>query len=261
MSKEISGRGDPARSIELLWGVAPRPTRGPKQQLDVRQLARVAIQIADAEGLAALSMRRVAEELGVATMSLYTYVPGKAELLDLMLDTAYAELTAGGVATDGPWRARLSARARADWDLYERHRWLLGVSRARSVLGPNESDAFEAWLSAVADIGLTAREMDSAVSTVCAFVRGAAHAAIEAIEAEQVTGQTDAEWWAAREPLLARMFDPARFPITVRVGAEGGFDDREGPGGYHWKRAIDNFEFGLARVLDGIEALVRTRAR
>jgi AcrR family transcriptional regulator len=259
MANEFSGRGDPARSLALLWGTARKPTRGPKQQLDVRRIAEVAISIADAEGLGALSMRRVADELGVGTMSLYTYVPAKAELLDLMLDTTYAELANAGVGPD--WRARLAARARADWELYRRHPWILAVARVRGVLGPNEMDAYEAALAAVADLGLAAREMDASVSLLAAYVRGAALAANEAVEAERVTGQSDEAWWAEREPLLQQVFDPARFPIATQVHIGGGFDDRAGDGGYHWKRALDDFEFGLARMLDGIAALIAERTR
>ena len=259
MTKEFSGRGDPTRTLALLWGDEKRPTRGPKQQLDPRQIAQVAIAIADAEGLGAVSMRRVADELGVGTMSLYTYVPSKAELLDLMLDTTYAELA--GSATGASWRHRLEALARADWELYRRHPWILAVARSRAVLGPNEMDAYEASLATVAGLELTGREMDSTVGLVTAYVRGAALAASEALEAEQTTGQSDRDWWAAREPLLARIFDPVRFPAAMAVHADGGYEEPPGDGGYQWKRAREDFEFGLARVLDGIEALVQARQR
>ena len=94
MSPEYAGRGDPRRSLDLLWGDAPRPSRGPKPGLDVATIVAAAIALADADGLDGLSMRRVAERLGVGTMSLYTYVPSKAELLDLMLDTVYGEQAA-----------------------------------------------------------------------------------------------------------------------------------------------------------------------
>lgn len=88
---EHSGKGDPARSLALLWRTSERTSRKGKPDLSVDRIVRAGIEIADAEGLAALSMRRVAERLGVGTMSLYTYVPGKAELLDVMLDTVYGE--------------------------------------------------------------------------------------------------------------------------------------------------------------------------
>src|ERR671915_993295 len=109
---EYTGRGDPARSMALLWGIQKPPTRGPKPGLQVERIVEAAIRVADAEGLAALSMRRVAGELGVGTMSLYTYVPGKAELLDVMLDTVLAEQARPDEAAGG-WRAGLERRAGA----------------------------------------------------------------------------------------------------------------------------------------------------
>ncbi len=109
VTTEFSGGGDPRRSIELLWRLRERPRPGPKPRFTVDDVAAAAIAIADAEGLAALSMRRVAERLGVAAMSLYTYVPGKAELIDLMLDTVCTEVPpadarrlAGSAGRDGP---------------------------------------------------------------------------------------------------------------------------------------------------------------
>lgn len=87
-----TGGGDPARSMALLWGTeAPPRTRGRKPGLTVGGIATAAIELADTEGLEALSMRRVAQRLGVGTMSLYTYVPGKAELVDVMLDAIHLE--------------------------------------------------------------------------------------------------------------------------------------------------------------------------
>src|ERR1700754_3557298 len=103
---EYGGSGGPQRSLELLWRRQQPPTRGPKQRLDLDEIVRAAIEVADADGLSALSMRKVAERLGVGTMSLYTYVPGKAELVDVMLDTVCGEV---GMPEDVPggWRGRL----------------------------------------------------------------------------------------------------------------------------------------------------------
>src|SRR5207253_2790191 len=110
MTTEYTGRGDPAKSLELLWGLRSRPTRGPKPALTIEQIVAAAVGIADTEGLVAMSMRRVADELGVGAMTLYRYVPGKAELLDVMLDSVYGEMSRREV--DGDWRAKLDAVAR-----------------------------------------------------------------------------------------------------------------------------------------------------
>jgi AcrR family transcriptional regulator len=258
MTTEYPGRGDPARSLELLWGAQKPPTRGPKPGLSVQRIVQAAIEVADAESLQALSMRRVATELGVGTMSLYTYVPGKAELLDVMLDTVLGEVARpDGVA--GGWRAKLEAYARAQWAHYHRHPWVLQVSGARALLGPNETAVFESAVRAVAGIGLSGREMIQVVALVGEYVRGAAQRAVEAAQAARHTGVTDEEWWKDREPILDRYFDASRYPTLAALDREGAFDPREGGLDYNVQNAVDSFEFGLPRVLDGVEAFVRRR--
>jgi AcrR family transcriptional regulator len=259
MTTEYSGRGDPARSLALLWGTQKHPTRGPKPGLSVQRIVQAAIQVADAEGLQALSMRRVATELGVGTMSLYTYVPGKAELLDVMLDTVLAEVARpDGMA--GGWRARLEAYAREQWAHYHRHPWVLQVSGARALLGPNETAVFESALHAVSGIGLDGREMIHVVALVGEYVRGAAQRAVEAAQAAQRTGVTDEQWWKDREPILDRYFDAGRYPTLVGLDQEGAFDQPEGGLDYNVQNAVDSFEFGLPRVLDGVEVFVQRRS-
>ncbi|PTL79877.1 TetR/AcrR family transcriptional regulator [Vitiosangium sp. GDMCC 1.1324] len=253
MSTEYSGSGDPQRTIELLWGSQQRPKRGPKPRLTVEQIARTALEVADAEGLAALSMRRVADELGVATMSLYTYVPSKAELIDVMLDTVYGE-TARPEEVAGGWRARLEQIARENWALYHRHPWMLQIATSRPVMGPNLIAKYDYELRAVSGIGLTEVEMDSVVSLVAGHVEGAARRAVEAAQAEQHTGMTDEQWWAVHAPLLEKVLDASRYPTAARVGAAAGATYGAAHDPQH------AFEFGLQRVLDGIEVLIQARA-
>lgn len=260
MSSEYSGKGDPRRSLALLWRAAKSPTRGPKPGISVADITRAAIEIADSEGLGALSMRRVAERLGVGAMSLYTYVPGKAELLDLMLDTVFGEVAVfEGQAHD--WRAALEFRAREDWSLYVRHQWVLQISGARPVLGPHETMLFEATAAAAEHIGLSAGETVSVVNLIAGYVRGAAQGASEASLAGKSTGQSDEAWWAAREPLFDEYFDPQRFPTLVRLQQAGAFEPApDSDKQYLHQQALNDFEFGLQRVLDGIEAFMARRA-
>jgi AcrR family transcriptional regulator len=258
MATEYSGSGDPARSLALLWGVQPQRSRGPRPGLDVARVVRAAVELADEEGLAALSMRRVAERLGVGTMSLYTYVPGKPELLDLMLDTVLGERALPEVG-DADWRAALEALAREDWAHYHRHPWVLEISGTRALLGPHELDGFEAAVRVVCGLGLTGREMVAVVTVVGQYVRGAAEAATDAAQAERRTGVSEDAWWNAREPILDQVFDPARYPTLVAIEAEGAFAAERGAPDYTLSRAVADFEFGLARLLDGIATLVRAR--
>jgi AcrR family transcriptional regulator len=248
---EFSGSGDPVRSLELLWRVHVPPTRGPKQRLDLDQIVGAAIALADGDGLGALSMRKVAERLKVGTMSLYTYVPGKPELLDLMLDAAIE--ASAPYDADAPWRTRLEKVARENWDRFHRHPWLLEVTPLRPVLGPNTIARYDHELTALDGIGLTDIEMDSALTLLNAHTESAARRALEASQAEQRSGITDEQWWAARAPVLERVIEPGRFPVASRVGTAAGEVHNAAYAPEH------AFMFGLARVLDGVEFLTQSR--
>lgn len=251
MSTEYSGSGDPARTLELLWGLQTPPSRGPKPTLTVAEVVRAALDLADAEGLAAMSVRRVAERLGAGAMSLYRYVPGKAELLDLMLDAVYGEMARPPLT--GDWRTGLEAVARENRALYQRHAWLLQVATSRPPLGPNLIAKYEYELSTVEGVGLSDIEMDAVVALVNGYVHGAARDAIEADRLQEQSGLTHEEWWRKQEPVLTRIPELADFPLAGRVGSAVGAA---------FNAPFDpdySFEFGLSRVLDGIAALLVDR--
>jgi AcrR family transcriptional regulator len=249
MPTEYSGRGDPARTIELLWGTRERGARGPRPGLTVDRIVAAAIELADAEGLDGLSMRRVAERLGVGTMSLYRHVPGKAELLDVMVDRVSAEAARPDDAAGG-WRGRLERVARANRQLYRRHPWLLQVFPGRPPLGPGVIAKYDRELRALEGIGLTDVEMDSVLTLVLGYVRGWAASAVESAQAPARTGQTDDQWWSAFGPLVDKVFDAGRYPLATRVGAAA-TEQYQGP--YAPEHA---FEFGLRRLLDGVGVFV-----
>jgi AcrR family transcriptional regulator len=236
------------RSLQLMWGGVPEPTRGPKPGLSVAVIVRAAIDLADAEGLVALSMRRIAAALGVGAMSLYRYVPGKAELVDLMVDEVYAEDVADGPVVEGDWRARLEAFGRQEWALYLRHPWMLQIAQGRPMLGPNSMRATDIALRAVDDIGLTEDEMLGAVITLSAFVAGLAKTTIEAMQAADRTGISDEEWWEIQGEYVGPAVVAGELPMLTKVGEAGAFNS-----------TFDNFEFGLQRVLDGLGALIGSK--
>ncbi|MBB3676474.1 TetR/AcrR family transcriptional regulator [Modestobacter versicolor] len=252
MATEFTGTGDPARSMALLWRTPPgggtRP--GPRPSLDVDRIVAAAVQLVDAEGLAAVSMRRVATELGVGAMTLYGHVPGKGELVDLMLDSVLAELYPDEAAvTSGSWRDRLTAVARANWDFFVRHPWALHLATGRPPLGPHLMRKYELELRAVDGFGLPEVQMDLLVTLVNGFVRGTVGGVQEKADAERATGITEDQWWAATEPYVARVFDAERFPTAARVGPVAGEELGAGD-------PARSFEFGLERLLDGIGALI-----
>lgn len=242
------GSGDPKRGMELLWGTREQPKRGPKPKLTVPRIAAVAVELADAEGIGSLSMRKVAARLGVTAMSLYSYVPAKGELIDVMIDTVLGELPSG--EHDGDWRSRLASVARQNWELHLRHPWLMQLASSRPVLGPNLIARYDYELRAVDGVGLSDVEMDLVVGLVANYVHGAVRGAVEVAEGEQRTGKSDEDWWREHEPLLAKVFDDDRYPVAARVGVAAGTE---------YGAAIDPvraFEFGLGRVLDGVAVLV-----
>ncbi|MGY1671985.1 TetR/AcrR family transcriptional regulator [Geodermatophilus sp. SYSU D00710] len=252
MATESATGGDPARTMALLWRAPAEPGRrpGPRPGLDVDRIVAAAVELADREGLAAVTMRRLATELGVGAMTLYTHVPGKGELVDLMYDAVLGEVPPGPPA--GDWRDRLTAVARATWDLYVRHPWAASVGTGRPVLGPNLMRKYEAELAAVDGLGLSEVEMELVLTLVGGFVRGTVGGLHHKAAAEQESGLTEDEWWAATEPYVEQVFDPERYPTAARVGPVAGAE----LGGYAPERS---FEFGLARLLDGIAVLVERR--
>jgi AcrR family transcriptional regulator len=251
VSTEYTGGGDPQRSIELLWGIQERPRRGPKPKLTVAGIVTEAVRLADAEGLGALAMRRIADNLGVATMSLYTYLPSKAELVDLMMDAVHGELAPPG---PGGWRERVEFIARENWALYHRHPWMLQVITSRPPLGPHTMAKYERELSAVEGIGLTDLEMDAVVHLITGYVQGAARTSVDTSQLAQRSGMTDMQWWETSAPVLEKLVDGSKFPVSGRVGPVAGeeYGSAQDP--------ARNFAFGLPLVLDGIETLVASRA-
>ena len=241
---ESTGDSDFKISLQLLWGRKERGGRGPKPGLTVQQIVDTAIQLADEEGLDALSMRKVADRLGTGAMSLYRYVPSKAELLDLMLDTIHGE-DAGHQPT-GHWRPDLEAFARSTRALIQRHPWMVGVTLGqRPPLGPNILTSYDRVLRIIAGIGLKPAEMVATVELVNDYVAGATRVSIESQRVERESGISDVQWWEERSSFWEEYFDPERFPAISAVYAEGGYDE-----------PVDSFEFGLQRILDGIEALL-----
>lgn len=257
MATEVSGSRDPARTIATLWGTRKLPQRGPKHTLTTGQVVAAAILIADADqDLARLSMRRVAESLGVGTMSLYTYVTSRDELVESMLDTVYGEAVQElGTKPPADWRDGVRDLAQVNWDLYLRHPWVLQVFTGRPPLGPQAIAKYERELSVLEGIGLTDVEMDAVITLVHTHVEGVARRRIEADRAVRDSGITDQQWWQTVQPALAEVFDPSQFPIAARVGEAAGQTHQAAHNPEH------AYAFGLDRLLQGVELLIEDRTR
>ncbi|GLY77251.1 TetR/AcrR family transcriptional regulator [Actinoallomurus iriomotensis] len=257
MTVEHSGGGDPERTLALLWRdraagrTDGRPPRGRRPKLTVDQIVRAALAVADREGLASMSMVRVADEAGAGTMSLYTYVPGKAELIDLMVDAVLTERDLPGPGDQRPegWLEQIELYAERTRAAYRRHPWLREISTVRPPLGPGLMAQQEYLLSALSGIGLSPRQITAAAGTIVTFVHAAAAAEAEYEQLER-TGESAADWWAARGSFWEDYFDVTRHPTIARLWREGGFD--AGTKGAN----AEAYEFGLRRLLSGIQAAV-----
>lgn|GEM_PF-18646 len=237
-----TGRGDLARSMALVWQ--------PRSPLTER-IVRGAIEIADADGLPAVGLRRIADRLGVDVGEVQDAVGGTAELIDAMVDTVLADEPPPSPSEQGrDWRTALDLVARATVARHLRHPWLLHVVTAHPPLGPHVMATWEAQLAIVDGLGLSEVEMDSVVSVVVGHAEAHARAMMLAEHATARTGSSDTEWWTAMEPLIENAFDPARYPVAARVGPVAGATYQAASSPQH------AFEFGLQRILDGVQALV-----
>jgi AcrR family transcriptional regulator len=244
------GTGLPA-SIEAAWGMRARPNKGPRPGLTLERIVAAAVRVAAADGLQAVSMSRVAGDLGVSTMSLYRYVSAKGELLALMADLPFEEPPAPRGAEES-WRDGLARWARTELAVYRRNPWVLRIPISGPPVTPNAIAWLERGLDSLRGTGLREDEKLSVILLLTGYVRNQAMLEAE-ISAAQAAGATapDPEMLPSYGRLLARLTDPERFPALHAVIAAGVFDEPDEPD--------YDFNFGLERVLDGIETLIDNR--
>lgn len=251
MERRKRSAADSMRTLALLWG---SQTETGRSGLSIKAIVTAAIEIADDEGIDALSMRNVAKRLDAGTMSLYTHIQSKTELITLMLDSVYGELYKNVEEPSqqpGDWRDAMRFIAEHNWDLYLAHPWMLQTTSGRPVLGPNASLKYEAELRPLDGLGMTDVEMDAALALILTHVEGCARGMMISKRTQHDTDMSDIEWWAAQAPLMDKLIDPRLFPVAIRVGTASG---QAYSGAYNSKYA---FTFGLERILAGIAELIR----
>lgn len=239
-----SGTPEGRHMIRLLWDPPAPPGRGPRQKLTLDQVIAAGMAVADAHGVDKLSMRNVAAHLGVGAMSLYTYVPGRDELFELMIDRAWSVRTPADQSL--PWRQQVEHHARMAWTMYETYPWLIRSNLWRMPLGPNVLDAQEDLYRAVTLTGLAEHEIVRITGLVEAHVFGVARSSITDTSVSANTGVTADEYWESRSSFWDTYYSQERFPNMTRIWESGAFDRSYG----------DEVEFGLARLLDGVELLI-----
>lgn len=243
---------DPDQVLRLLWRhhLPPPGRRGPRPSHSLDEVVATAVAVADGSGLDGLSVRAVAKELGISTMSVYTHVPGKDELLLLMLDSLY-EAMPRPAWRSRTWRRRVTSVAEQNRQLLRDHPWATELAvLSRPSLGPGQTAKYEHELSALAGAGLGDVQTDAALSLVLGFVEQQVRTEHDLRRSSAASGVSDEQWWATNGPLLADLIDPGDYPLATRIGAAAG----EAQGAAYAPDAA--WEFGLGRLLDGLAALI-----
>ncbi|MEU9097365.1 TetR/AcrR family transcriptional regulator C-terminal domain-containing protein [Streptomyces sp. NPDC048361] len=226
----------------------PPPRVGAEHELTRERIVRAALEIADAEGIGALSMRGVAARLGVAAMAPYRYVRGKDDLVLLMADTAFGEAGYPAVPPDG-WRARLELGGRTLWSLFRKHPWLAQLAPlTRPLLLPNLMVHAEWALAALDGHGLEPATVMDVHVLLYGYVQGLAAGLEQESHAAAATGVSEEGWMEQQAAALDALVRSGRYPVFSRVTAA--LAD-----GYEL-RFDALFEFGLGPLLDGFAGIV-----
>ncbi|MBB4983440.1 MULTISPECIES: TetR/AcrR family transcriptional regulator [Streptomyces] len=228
-----------------LWERLDRPAGTPRASLTPRRIAAVAIGIADREGFGAVTMRRIATELGVAPMAAYRHVAGKDELWALMVDEVSAELEPPD-ATEG-WRETLRTHAHRTRDGMLRHPWLTQLPVPLLALTPARMAAVERQLASLDGLGLDADTMMAAFRAVASYVQGAVQSEVALAQYMKEQGwESGDDTRRALAPQMTYLLGTGRYPTYLRYVQGAARKDDAG-----WQ-----FETGLECVLDGVAGLI-----
>jgi AcrR family transcriptional regulator len=244
---------DLPRGVALAWGVAANPQRGPKREMSVERIVDVAVDLADAGGLPAVSMAAVASELGFTPMSLYRYVTAKDDLVLLMQERGIGVPPESIVEADG-WRAGLDAWTRATVAIYLEHPWMLDIPIASTPVTPNNLAWLESALQVLESVPISLNDKASIVLALIAQARWESHVSRGYAEAARAAGATPDDLEIAATVILDQLVTPEEFPFVHAALKAGVFSPDADP-------ADNPFAFGQSRVLDGIESYLASAPR
>ena len=253
--------------LDLLWGRRERGKRGPRPGLSAEAIVDAAVRVADAEGLEAISMARVAAELGFTTMSLYRYVASKDELLQLMFNAS--ALGAESLVIEGDdWRSRLRAWAVIQRDMLDLHPWITEMPMPAPPVAPNSLHFVERGLQAMDGTGLADVEKIRIIGLIASYslseARMANHAAraaqavqaqagqAQAVQAQEGTADEQANADGGQVPpltfeeLLRELVDKRTYPHLYRLAWSSSPADQVSE--------REEFLLGLDLILDGVQA-------
>jgi AcrR family transcriptional regulator len=238
--------------LDLLWETESAPLPPPRRTtLDRDGIVRAAIAIADAEGLEALSMRRIAAELGTGVMSLYRHVPDKEALLSLMLDAVTPTPPPDAPAPTGDWRAALRELASHAWALMRRHPWYAEATMLRPPLSPNAVTGLEYALSIFDDLDLDIDDRMLFVGSVyLAVLRAALNAAIDDRIRARLRMSDEEILTSMLAPYARRIAESGAYPRVTDFLLNARHEGEEA-----------EMRAGIELILDGIAARIEARKR
>ena len=248
-----SVRVDPElrRRSELLWEDRSPPSRGPKPGLTPDDIVRAAIEIADTDGLGAVTMQAVTAKVGFTTMAIYRYFPNKEALYDAIVDAGMG-LPPRPTEPGGDWRAEVKRWARAKRAMLCARPWLAELPFVAAPHGPNWLSWLEALMEPLSRTGLKAADLGEVLSIIDGYTRGASDTAISLARA-RARGISEQQWAAAVGADLGRAIGDPRFPRFASVITT--------PSDGKTRTMEESFDFGLQRVLDGIELYVKSTTK
>jgi AcrR family transcriptional regulator len=233
-----------------IWMRPERPARGPKPAYSRAQITEAAIRIADAEGLEAATMRRIAAEIGAGAMSLYRYVPSRDDLIELMADRLQGEIDVTGLPS-GDWRADLTRYADGLRAMWLRHPWLITVHRALPSYGPNQLLLIERVMGAL-DAHVSIDENLSLMTMLNSYIEGVVREEISSAEEVRRSGLGESEWMARSYPRIQQLANSGEYPIFTKIVTQARQPRLS---------RDDQFRYGLERVLDFIAAALPRAAK
>jgi AcrR family transcriptional regulator len=247
---QASVRIDPQlrRRSQLLWDDRTQPTRGPKPGLTPDDVVQAAMQIADEEGLAAVTMHAVAARLGFTTMAIYRYFPNKEALFDAIVDAGMGK-PPHPKEPRGDWRAELTQWAFAKRAMLCARPWLAELPFVAAPHGPNWLSWLEAVIDSLSGTGLGSADMGEMLSIIDGYTRGASDTAISLAQS-RARGISAQEWAAAVGADLGRAIGDPRFPNFAALLSS--------PTDGQPRTMDESFNFGIQRVLDGIELYINS---
>lgn len=228
---------------EVIWMRPERPARGPRPTRSRAEIVAAAVEIADRDGIDAVSMRRVATAVGLGTMSLYRYVPAKEDLLELMLDAVSGEYELPW-SPSGNWRAEMMDLARQGRAIMHRHPWVPQLVVGRPSYGPNVLRYLESCLSVLRGAGVERAAALEVVSLINAFVSSYAASELAEQQARHRTGRTAEQQRAVIEPYMRGVVESGEYPLFAQAIAESGAPPD----------ADAQFDRVLGRLVDGLVA-------